>query len=93
MKTIKYLSLILVGVFILAVSCKDDKELVPVWESGVNGEGLVTSSLKDLRIGDESLVMDFSVKWISADSKLDVTKMDLYMSWSEDYLDVDGNPA
>lgn len=83
----------LVGIFVLAVSCKDDKELVPVWESGVNGEGLITSVLKDLRIGDEAAPMDFSIKWISIDGKLDVTKMDVFLNYNEEYTDVDGNPA
>lgn len=93
MKTIKYITLALIGIFFLAVSCKDDKELVPVWESAVNGQGLITSSLKDLRIGSPEIPMDFSLKWVSIDGKLDVTKMDVYLSFTENYTDADKNPA
>jgi len=93
MKTIKYLALTLAGVFFLAVSCSDDKELVPIWESGINGEGTVTSAATDFKRGNLAVVLDFDLKWISVDSKGSVTKMEVFLSWKESYTDSDGNPA
>lgn len=93
MKTIKYLTLTLIGLFVLTVSCKDDKELVPVWETGVNGEGEVVSTAQDFKRGDNAVVLDFELKWISVDSKVTVTKMEVFITWNEGYTDIDGNPA
>lgn len=94
MKKIKYLALTLMGIFFLAVSCKDDKELVPVWESAVTGFADVPEG------GDENYVfgfpnvgVTFNWQWISADSKNTVTKVDFYVLFNEPYKDVDGNDA
>ena len=92
MKTIKYLTLTLLGVFLLAVSCKDDKELIPVWESGINGEGTVTGAT-DIKKGDGSVIMNFDLKWISVDGAASVTKIEVFLTFKENYQDVDNNPA
>lgn len=83
----------LVGFLALTVSCSDDKVLIPVWESGINGEGTITSAATDFKMGDPSVVLDFDLKWISVDGKASVTKMEVYINFSEGYLDSDGNPA
>ncbi|MCB0492782.1 MAG: hypothetical protein KDC93_10235 [Cyclobacteriaceae bacterium] len=93
MKTIKYLVMTLIGVFALTVSCTDDKVLVPVWETGINGEGTITGTATDFKRGDGSIVLDFDLKWISVDSKETVTKMEVFITFTEDYVDNDGNPA
>lgn len=93
MKNIKYLSLVLLGVFGLAISCADDKELVPVWESAVHGFGTVTSAAQDFKRDDPSVGLDFELQWISIDGKASVTKMEVYILWDEDYTDNEGNPA
>ncbi|MFZ1807708.1 MAG: hypothetical protein WAU36_10820 [Cyclobacteriaceae bacterium] len=93
MKTMKYLMLTLIGVFALTVSCSDDKELVPAWETAINGQGLITSTAQDFKSGNPAIVVDFSLKWISVDSKATVTKMEAFVSWKESYIDSDGNPA
>ena len=93
MKTIKYLILTLLGVFALAVSCSDDKELVPVWETGINGEGLMTGASSDFRKGDNSVKLDVGLKWISVDSKATATKIEVFLTFKENYVDIDGNPA
>jgi len=93
MKTIKYLVMTLIGVFALTVSCTDDKVLVPVWETGINGQGTITGTATDFKRGDGSIVLDFDLKWISVDSKETVTKMEVFLTFTEDYLDNDGNPA
>ncbi|HRK52313.1 MAG TPA: hypothetical protein PK185_00240 [Cyclobacteriaceae bacterium] len=93
MNKIKYLALTLAGIFLLSVSCSDDKELIPVWESGVNGEGKIVSTAQDFKRGDASITLDFQLKWISIDQKATVTKMEVFLTWEETYTDVDGNPA
>jgi|GEM_PF-1486417 len=94
MKTIKYLALALVGVFFLAVSCKDDKELVPVWESGVTAFAKVaTGSQPSFVYGFPALGVTYDFQWISADKKSTVTKIDFYVLFDEPYKDADGNDA
>ena len=93
MNKLKYLALTLAGVFLLSVSCSDDKELVPVWETAINGEGLIVSTAQDFKRGDPSVTLDFELKWISVDQKATVTKMEVFFTWKETYTDVDGNPA
>jgi hypothetical protein len=94
MKTIKYLALALVGVFFLTVSCKDDKELVPVWESAVNGFAEVADGSEDNFVfGYPALGVTYDFQWISADSKNTVTKIDFYVLFNEPYKDADGNDA
>lgn len=85
--------LTLLGVFALTVSCSDDKQLVPVWESGINGEGTITGTVNDFKRGDPSIGLDFDLKWISVDGKATATKIEVFLTWKEGYLDNDGNPA
>jgi hypothetical protein len=93
MKTIKYLSLMLLAVIAFVTSCKDDRELVPDWESGINGEGTITSAAKDFKRGDPSIPLDFNLKWISVDGKATVTKIDVFVLFKENYIDSNGDPA
>jgi hypothetical protein len=94
MKKIKYLALTLVGIFFLAVSCKDDKDLVPVWESAVNGFAEVAAGSEDNFVfGFPAIGITYDFQWISADSKNTVTKIDFYVLFNEPYVDTDGNDA
>jgi hypothetical protein len=93
MKTIKYLSLMLLGVIAFVTSCKDDRELIPDWETGINGEGTITSAAKDFKRGEPSIPLDFDLKWISVDGKATVTKIDVFVIFKENYTDSNGDPA
>ncbi|MBX2941450.1 MAG: hypothetical protein KF860_03820 [Cyclobacteriaceae bacterium] len=94
MKTIKYLSLTLVGIFILVVSCKDDRELVPVWETGVTAYAEVADGSEDNFVfGFPAIGVTYDFQWVSADSKSTVTKIDFYVLFDEPYVDGDGNDA
>jgi len=94
MKTIKYLSLTLVGIFFLAVSCKDDRELIPVWETGVTAFAEVPKGSDDNFVfGFPAIGVTYNFQWISADSKSTVTKIDFYVLFDEPYVDQDGNDA
>lgn len=84
----------LLGVIAFVTSCKDDGlELVPKWETAINGEGTITSAAKDFKRGDPSIQLDFDLKWISVDGKATTTKIDVFILFKEDYVDNDGNPA
>jgi hypothetical protein len=93
MKTIKYLSLALLAALAFVTSCKDDRELIPEWETGINGEGTITSAAKDFKRGEPSIPLDFDLKWISVDGRATVTKIEVYVVFKENYTDSEGNPA
>ena len=93
MKTIKYITSMLLAVVAFVTSCKDDRELIPVWESGINGEGLITSAAKDFKRGEPSLPLDIDLKWISVDGKATATKIEVFVLFNENYTDSEGNPA
>lgn len=93
MKTIKYFILTLFAVLMLTMSCEDDRELIPVWEYGVNGEGIITSTAKDFKSSDPSVNLDVNLKWISVDGNVTITKIDVFFTWKEAYIDLEGNPA
>lgn len=94
MKTIKYLVLTLLGVFALAMSCTDDKELVPVWESAPNAYATKTDGTSaNFVYKNEAKVVGIDFRWISVDGKSTVTKINFFLTFKEPYTDTDGNPA
>lgn len=81
------------AVLAFVTSCKDDKELVPVWESAINGEGTITSAAKDFKRGEPSIPLEVDLKWISVDGKASVSKIEVFVLFKENYTDSEGNPA
>ena len=82
-------------VAITALSCKDDTLVaLPEWDSAVHGYGVMTS---DPAVGfnrdDSSITVDVDFKWKSIDRVNTVTNIDLYVSFNEAYVDIDGNNA
>lgn len=94
MNKIKYLALTLAGIFLLSVSCSDDKELVPVWETAVNSYATKTDGTSaNFVYQNDTRVVGIDFRWISVDSKSTVTKIDFFLTFKEPYTDTDGNPA
>lgn len=85
------MAIALVGV---VTSCKDDSlQLVPEWESGVHGFAKVTSTNTDFQYNTPATPINVDLQWISIDSKLTVTKIEVFVRFDENYVDKDGNPA
>lgn len=42
--------------------------------------------------GQDNTKIDFKLRWVSLDNKLTVSKIELYVNFTEDYDDPDGNP-
>lgn len=90
----KIYSLIIAGVFAAVSSCKDESiELIPEWESGVHGLAQVTSANADFMYNTPTAPVTMDLQWVSIDSKLTVTKIEVFVSFNENYIDKDGNPA
>lgn len=94
MRQYRIYTLIIAGVFALATSCKDDSlELIPEWESAVHGLAEVTSDNTDFKYNEPTAPVDIDLQWISIDSKLTVTRIEVFAIFNENYIDKDGNPA
>jgi hypothetical protein len=94
MKHNKIYSLIIAGVFATVVSCKDESiELVPEWESGVHGLAAVTSANADFMYNAPTAPVNVDLQWVSIDSKNTVNKIEVFVAFNENYIDVEGNPA
>jgi len=74
-------------------SCQDDSLItLPEWESAVHGYAQLKAGSKDnFKNGDPSVDLTFELKWKSIDKENIVTKIDLYISFNETYVDSDGN--
>jgi hypothetical protein len=80
-------------------SCRnEDLNPVPDWEPGVHGYGVFAA--KESRAGytanfpvaDQlNSKIDYKIRWVSLDNKLSVSKIELYVSFLESYLDADKN--
>ena len=74
-------------------SCKDDSlVIVPEWESAVHGLAEITSTNTDFSYNDPTVDLDLDLQWISIDSKVNVTRIEVFALFNEAYVDVDGNP-
>jgi|GEM_PF-637841 len=84
----------LLAFFVGIIACEDDKELVPKWESAINGYMQVAAgSSPSFVFNSPSTDIDLTLRWISIDNKASVNKIDVYVLFDEPYIDKDGNPA
>jgi hypothetical protein len=74
-------------------SCQDESLIsLPVWESAVHGYAQLKAGSKDnFKNGDPSVDLSFELKWKSIDKENIVTNIDLFVTFTETYVDSDGN--
>ncbi|MDA8658001.1 hypothetical protein N9L61_03030 [Flavobacteriaceae bacterium] len=74
-------------------SCQDESLItLPEWESAVHGYAQLKAGSKDnFKNGDPSVDLSFELKWKSIDKENIVSNIDLYVTFSETYVDSDGN--
>lgn len=73
--------------------CKDeDIELVPEWESAINGFAQLPAA-KSFVYNEPDVAVDVNLRWISIDNKAAVEKVEVYLLFDEPYIDVEGNPS
>jgi hypothetical protein len=89
---IKYLFLLAILIAFLN-GCEDPIDPTPVFESVPHGFAkLAATSSKNLKAGDPTSKLDGTLQWISIDEKVNVKSIDLYIQWTEGYIDGDKNP-
>ena len=78
---------------LLLVGCKDESLItLPEWESAVHGYAQLSAGSKDnFKNGDQSIDVSFDLKWKSIDKENVVTNIDLYITFNETFVDLDGN--
>ncbi len=91
-KTMKnLLSIILVA--LVLVSCrKEDLNPVAKPESGVYGQGKLSSG-SFVSENDASSLVNMELKWIDVNRVLTINKQELFITLKEAYIDKNGNPA
>ena len=95
MKHLRIYSLVLIAFVAAVTACKDDSiQLVPEWETGVQGLGaFAPGSPQNFVFQDPTKALDINLKWVSIDSKNEVSKIDVFVLFDEPYEDPDGNPV
>lgn len=87
------IALLLSGTFF---ACEDEElkeRNFPGWETGVNGFGQVTSTATNFLLSDVANGLDFDFRWISIDEDNTVSSISFYVTFNEEYLNPDGDPA
>lgn len=75
------------------VSCrKENLNPVATGEPGVYGQGKILSG-KFLQGNDAGSVVNFQLKWIDVNRILTMSKQELSITFYQDYIDKNGNPA
>lgn len=74
-------------------SCQDESLIsLPEWGSAVHGYAQLKAGSKDnFKNGDPSVDLSFELKWKSIDKENIVTNIDLFVTFTETYVDSDGN--
>ncbi|MEQ9168009.1 MAG: hypothetical protein RLO12_17240 [Fulvivirga sp.] len=97
MKRFNKLYITLLLLIAINISCQDEDLLEinnPTWETGVNTFGQVAEgSAANFIRGDESVDLTFDWRWISVDQANEIVSVDFYVSWSESYVNVNGDAA
>jgi len=91
--SIKTISIIVVVVGLLTTACRDESlSPVPDWNYVLHGFGQIKSdSPVNFIFGNEDSKIDFDLAWVSIDNQGTAESMDVFVSWSEKYVDDDGN--
>lgn len=89
-----FLYFALVALALPMTSCEDEElNPIPDYETAVSGQGFIAAdSPKNFKEGDLTTPMKFDVLWRSIDRLNTVNKIQLYVTWTESYIDVEGNP-
>ena len=95
MNKLKYLLyLAFAGLMLPFTSC-EDPDLNPYLEpeTAVHGLGAFSSgSPTSFKVGDMNTPVKFDLQWVSIDSKNTVTKMEVFVTYTEKYIDPERNP-
>jgi len=94
MKIVKFLNYALIlGLVMFAAGCEEAYDPYPEFQSVPHGFGKYkTGTPTSLFFGNNNAKLEASLQWISTDGKVTVTDMDLFVTWTEGYLDKDGLP-
>lgn len=93
MKTFKLFIITSVVILGFITSCKDeDLVLVPEWESAVHGLAEITSTNSDFLYNDPAVGLDVDLQWVSIDGRASVTRIEVFVLFNENYIDIEGNP-
>lgn len=95
MNKIKFLLYFAVAALLLPLSSCEDPELNPYLEpeTAVHGLGGFSSgSATSFAVGNMTTGVKFDLQWVSIDSKNTVTKMEVFITYTEKYIDPEKNP-
>jgi hypothetical protein len=94
MKILKFYNYALIlGLFLFAAGCEDAYDPYPDFQPVPHGFGAYKAGTPtSLFFGDNNSKLEASLEWKSTDGKVTVSEIDLYVTWSEGYLDKDGLP-
>lgn len=93
MKKINKVVLLCSAMLVTFFSCKDDTEVVPVWDTAINTFAkLKTGASSSFVSGNSAVAVDLNFRWISIDGANTVSKVEFYVLFNEGYVDKEGNP-
>jgi len=94
MKILKYFNYILLPCLLLyAAGCEKAYDPYPEFETVPHGFGAYKAGTPtSMFFGNNESKLEGTLQWITTDGKVTVKEMDLYVTWSEGYLDKDGLP-
>lgn len=95
MKKLKLIYIALAAALLLPFSsCKDEEAYpIPDFETAVHGYGKLTdNSATNFLLGDNAKAIEMTYQWVSIDSKNTVTRIEFYVTFTESYTDLEGNP-
>lgn len=96
MKILKKFYISVLALLVLVPLSCTDEDLVPEpdFETAVHGFGaLADGSAENFKFGDPSVDLDINLQWVSIDRQNTVNKVEIFVSFEESYVDVEGNPA
>jgi len=96
MNKLKYLLYLAFAGLMLPLTSCEDPDLNPYLEpeTAVHGLGAFSSgSPTSFKVGDMNTPVKFDLQWISIDSKNTVTKIEVFVTYTEKYIDPEKKPA
>ncbi len=93
--TVLYYILLLAGLLTISTACEDEElspyvEPLPVVHAYAK---IPAESPDDFIAGALDAAINANIQWVSIDRKLEVQKIDLYILFSEEYVDPSDNPT